>query len=284
MLTIEVKYRPVSWLPFTHKLESKVPQNWGDVSQNQLIAIACLYKSTISDITFLHSMSGLKKRILHKLSDFELYKLMEIVEFVGDQKPYHEFIIKKLQVRSLSFALSLSKQSKQSKGACLFAPQPKLKGVTFGQFIFADTYFANYQQSGDETDLDKFIASLYLGMNEKFEERLIQERYESIGKLKPAIRQAIQLNYQLIHEWLALAYPLIFQKQELSVNDETRNPEPLSDRQAGVSRNTTPWLKVFQNFVGDDILHDEVWAGKPVNTIFAYMTRKYKENARTRNK
>jgi len=283
MLTIEVKYRLVSWLPFIHKLESKVPQNWGDVSQNQLIAIAGLYKSTISDITFLQSMSGLKKRILHKLSDFELYKLMEIVEFVGDQKPYHEFIIKKLQVRSLSFALSLSKGSKQSNGACLLAPQPKLKGVTFGQFIFADTYFANYQQSGDETDLDKFIASLYLGINEKFEERLIQERYESIGKLEPAIRQAIQLNYQLIHEWLALAYPLIFQKQELSVNDETRNPEPLSDRQAGVSRNTTPWLKVFQNFVGDDILHDEVWAGKPVNTIFTYMTRKYKENARKKN-
>jgi hypothetical protein len=91
------------------------------------------------------------------------------------------------------------------------------------------------------------------------------------------IRQAIVLNFQLIHEWLALAYPLIFQKHEQVLNDETRNPEP-------VSRNSSPWIKVFQNFVGDDILHDDVWASKPVNTIFAYMTRKYKENARTRNK
>ena len=111
MLTIEVKYRPVIWLPFNRKVESKVPQNWGDVSQKQLIAIACLYKSAISDITFLKSMSGLKKRILNKLSDFERYKLMEIFEFVGNQKPYHEFIIKKLQVRSLS--------AKQSKGALM---------------------------------------------------------------------------------------------------------------------------------------------------------------------
>ena len=155
----------------------------------------------------------------------------------------------------------------------IYGPSPMLKGVTFGQFIFADTYFANYQQSGDEPDLNKFIASLYLGKNEKFEERLIQERFESIGKLEFNIRQAIVLNYQLIHEWLVLAYPLIFQKHEQVLNDETRNPEP-------VSRNSSPWIKVFQNFVGDDIIHDEVWAAKPVNIIFAYMTRKYKENAR----
>ena len=184
MLTIEVKYRPVSWLPFSGKAESKVPQNWGDVSQKQLIAIAGLYKSAISDIDFLKTMSGLKKNILNKLSDFELYKLMEIFEFVADQKPYHEFIIRNLSV---------------SRHPMLYAPSPKLKGVTFGQFIFADTYFANYQESNDDTDLNKFIASLYLGKNEKFEERLIQERFLCIGKLDMNIRQAIALNYQLIH-------------------------------------------------------------------------------------
>ena len=269
MITIEVKYRNVRWLPFSGKLESKVPQNWGELNQNQLIAVACLFNSGSTDMAFLQSMSGLKKKILYKLSDFERHKLMEIVEFVGEIKPYPEFIIKKLPVRSLS--------AKQLKGTILCAPQPKLKGVTFGQFIFADTYFANYQESKKETDLNKFIASLYLGRNEKFEERLIQEQFESIGKLDLNIRQAIVLNFQLIHEWLALAYPLIFQKQEQVMNDDTRNQET-------VSLNSSPWIKVFQNFVGDDIIHDEVWAAKPVNTIFAYMTRKYKENARTRNK
>jgi hypothetical protein len=257
MLTIEIKYRPVSWLPITLKVASDVPQNWGDVSHKQLIAIACLYKSAISDIVFLKSMSGLKKRILHKLSDFEQYKLTEIFEFVGDQKPYHEFIIRKLSV---------------SHHPMLYAPSPKLKGITFGQFIFADTYFANYQQSNDETDLNKFIASLYLGKNEKFEERLIQERFLCIGKLDVNIRQAIALNYQLIHEWLALAYPLIFQKREELLNETASHPELVS----GSHHDPNQWIKVFQNFVGDDILHDEVWAAKPYNTKYAYMTRKNK--------
>jgi len=258
MLTIEVRYRPIRWIPVIRKENSNLPQNWSDVTQKQLMAISSIYKSSISDMDFLKAMTGLKKKILNKLSDFEHYKLMEIFAFVGDQKPYHEFIVRKLSV---------------SHQPVLYAPSPMLKGVTFGQFIFADTYFANYQQSGDESDLNKFIASLYLGKNEKFEERIIQERFESIGKLEINIRQAIVLNYQLIHEWLALAYPLIFQKQLETISDESTNKaSPVSD--------SSSWIKVFQNFVGDDIIHDEVWAAKPVNTIFAYMTRKYKENAR----
>lgn len=265
MLKVEVRYRPVSWIPITRKASSNVPQNWGDVTQQQLIAIACLYKSAISDIAFLKTMSGLKKRILHKLSDFELYKIMEIFAFVSDQKPYHEFIIRRITI--------------YSKGMFLYAPEGKLKGISFGQFIFADTYFANYQQTGDETDLNKFIASLYFRKDESFDEKRIQSRYSLIGKIDKNTREAIVLNYQLMHEWLALAYPLIFH----TVVELTTIPS-VSDGNIvlpEIQRDPNIWIKVFQNFVGDDIIHDEVWAAKPVNTIFAYMTRKYKENARS---
>jgi len=264
MLKIEVKYHLVNWLPVTRNVNSNVPQNWSDLTQKQLIAIACLYKSAISDINFLKAMSGLKKRILNRLNDFDKYKLMGIFEFVGEQKAHHEFIIRRLELRWLS----LSKP-----GVILFAPEGKLKGITFGQFIFADTYFANYQESQDETDLNKFIASLYLKKDESFDEKLIQSRHFQIGKIDKNIREAIVLNYQLIHEWLALAYPLIFQKREELFNGAT-----VGELVEPVEGNI--WIKVFQNFVGDDILHDEIWAAKPVNTIFAYMTRKYKENAR----
>ena len=230
-------------------------------------------------------MSGLTKQILNKLSDFERYKLMEIFEFVGDQKPHHEFVIKKLPLFKF-WSVSLSNRS--NRGVILFAPEGKLKGITFGQFIFADTYFANYQQSNDETDMNKFIASLHLRKDEIFDEKLIQNRHLQIGKIDKNTREAIVLNYQLIHEWLALAYPLIFQKQtEMLTSMNSVSTEPMPEREAveGNSHQRDPniWIKVFQNFVGDDIIHDEVWAAKPVNTIFAYMTRKYKENARRKN-
>ncbi len=271
MLKIEVKYRPISWLPITRKLNCNVPQYWADVTQKQLVAIACLYKSAISDINFLKAMSGLKKRILNRLNDFERYKLMEIFEFVGDQKPHHEFIVRRIELRRLSLSKPV---------LAIHAPSPKLMGVTFGQFIFADTYFANYQESQDETDLNKFIASLYLKKDEAFDEKLIQSRHFQIGKIDKNTREAIVLNYQLIHEWLALAYPLIFQKRE-EISCESRDKASLvSSPEPEKHHDPNQWIKVFQNFVGDDIIHDEVWAAKPVNTIFAYMTRKYKENAR----
>lgn len=271
MLKIIVTYRPISWIPFTRKLKSNVPQNWGDVNQKQLIAIACIYKSRISDIAFLKEMSGLKKGILKRLSDFENYKIMELIDFIGDQKPHHEFIIRKLSIHR--------------KGLVFYAPEDKLKGITFGQFIFADTYFANYQHSNDETDLNKFIASLYLKKGEPFDEIQIQDHHSKIGKIDKNTREAIVLNYQLMHEWLTLAYPLIFQKREeltstSSENDAAKSPVP----QPIESRDPNIWIKVFQNFVGDDILHDEIWAAKPVNTIFSFMTRKYKENARSHKK
>ncbi len=265
MLKIEVKYRPIGWLSFTRKVDSNLPQNWADVTQKQLIAITRLYKSAISDINFLEALTGLKKGILNKLSDYERYKLMEIFEFVGDLKPFHEFIIRKISI--------------YRKGMILYAPEGKLKGITFGQFIFADTYFANYQHSGDETDMNKFIASLYLRKDELFDEKRIQNRHPQIGKIDKNIREAIVLNYQLMHEWLALAYPLIFH----TVSELTTIPSVTDGNIVlpEIQRDPNIWIKVFQNFVGDDIIHDEVWAAKPVNTIFAYMTRKYKENARS---
>lgn len=264
MKGIRIKYRPFSWIPVYRTVNANFPQNWGEISAGQLLAIVSLGSNKISELKFLSRLSGIKACILKRFDDYQIFRLSELLEFINDRNPHHEFIIRKLSV---------------PHHQTLFAPNAKLKGVTFGQFIFADSYFANFQESGNEADLNKFIASLYLGKNEKFEERLIQERFECIRMLNKSIRQAIVLNYLLIHEWLTLAYPLIFQKQEEKASPGTEQVDTTSAK-----RDPNQWIKIFQNFVGDDILHDDEWASKPVNTIFAYMTRKYKENARTRNK
>ena len=220
-------------------------------------------------------MSALPMRILKRTDDYERFKLMEQLEFISDRRAFHEFIIQEIRLSKLIRPA----REYGMRGPLLHAPEPKLKGVTFGQFIFADTYFSNYLESNDETDLNKFIAALYLRKDEKFDESLIKARYPYVGKINRTTREAIVINYQLIHEWLSLAYPLIFQRRR-----EMSEIAPLPEQPAGVSKgDSNIWIKVFQNFVGDDILHDDMWASKPVNTIFAYMTRKYKESARSKN-
>ncbi|HCY41770.1 MAG TPA: hypothetical protein DHV48_10505 [Prolixibacteraceae bacterium] len=258
MISLSIRYQSIPMVPLRKNINGSMPQFWAELSANQLIAVASLSQNAISELKFLNRMTGIPIRALKKLSDFERYKITENLASVLEMKAHHRFIIPELKL---------------SKKCRLYAPQAKLKAVSFAQFIFADTYFGNYQETGNEADLNKFIASLYLKQDELFDEKHIQLRHSQIGKIDKKIRQAIVLNFQLIHEWLALAYPLIFQKNVQVVENESRNPEP-------ISRNSSPWIKVFQNLVGDDILHDEVWAAKPVNTIFAYMTRKYKENVR----
>lgn len=267
MKPVTIKYRPISFIPAYRTVSGNFPQNWGEVSAKQLIAIACIYKNRISDLAFLKTMSGLPIRILKRTDDYERFKLMEQLEFISDRRAFHEFIIRKLDI--FKYAPNLFRDS------ILYAPEGKLKGVTFGQFIFADTYFSNYQASQDEDDLNKFIAALYLRPKISFEEKLIQCNYRYIGKIDRSTREAIAINYSLIREWLALAYPLIFQRKT--------EQEFISNAEEKPKHDQTAWIKIFENFVGDDMLHYDDWAARPINHIFSFMTRKYKENARGKN-
>ena len=106
-----------------------------------------------------------------------------------------------------------------------FAPQNQnSKRVTFGQFIFLDTYFANYQESRDKTDLNKFIAAAYLPFGQRFTEPVIDANYEWVAKTDILSREAIVINYYLIRDWLCEVYPLVFQRktEQQIKEDETK--------------------------------------------------------------
>ncbi len=266
MKELTLRYRPFLLIRFYRTISVNYPESWAEINASQLVAIACLYNQALTDVQFISKMFALPKKIVRRFAPFELFKIMQCIEFIADRKPFHEFIIKELPISSV-FGLHAS-------GSLLFAPLPKLKGVTFGQFIFADTYFADYQRTQKQEDLHKFIAALYLKKGEIFRESVI-ERHSLINRIDRHTLEAIYINYNLLREWLALAYPLIFQHHD---SRDKAHSESHPELVSGSVQNT--WIKVFQNIVGDDILHDDQWADKPINTIFQFMTRKYKENAR----
>lgn len=260
MKTIEINYRPMPFIPFTRTIKGSLPERWSEINARQLIAIARMFRNNGSETNYLSALLGISKRIVRKMGDFQKYQLHEYFTFLSDFKPHSEFIISEL---SLSWPVPVN----------YLAPKPKLKGMSFGQFIYVDSYFNNYRHSKDPADLHKFMASLYLRENDVFSEQLLDCRYPNFKKLKPEITEAAVINWQLIREWLSAAYPLLFQRHSEMVKTE-------STEQPTYDPNT--WIKVFQNFVGDDILHDDLWAAKPIHTIFQYMTRKHKENIRSK--
>jgi hypothetical protein len=146
--------------------------------------------------------------------------------------------------------------------------------MTFGQFIFVESYFSSYQTDKNPGDLHKFVASLYLPELHGFDENKIPEDALSFSKVKPEILDAIVINYVLVKEWLGLAYPLVFERED---DTETAKPKKLNK-----SNNDSGWIKVFESIVGDDIINQDKYALLPVHTVLRWMTNKIKENRKQR--
>ena len=201
----------------------------------------------ISEFRFLCILTGIPGRILRRLSSYELFKISELAEPFFQNKPYHEFIIKSIANDQL------------------LSPKPKLKNVSFGQFIFADTYFCNFSENKNKDDLNKFIASLYLPHNTTFKEKYIEQNFNLVNTVDAPTLQAITINYQLIREWLTLAYPLIFFKS-------ADNPSKIKQL------DSTNWIKVIDALVGDDVVNHDRYAKMPLHNVFRYMSTRIKEN------
>lgn len=255
MEKITLEYQPFSFLKYTRKFEGQFPSTFEELNQSQLLAITGLINQTISETTFLKIMTGLPEFVINKLEDYSRYQLMLLFGPFTDIIPYHAFIIPKVKTSS----------------GHIVSPKPKLAGMTFAQFIFIESYFSSYQSDKNEADLHKFIASLYMPANRSFNENDVKTWALSVTKIKPQILDAIVINYVLIKEWLALAYPLVFQREE--ENEEVSKPKKHNQ-----PSNNSAWLKIYESVVGDDLVNHDRYAFIPLHNVLRWMTTKIKEN------
>lgn len=252
MNSIEIKYFPLPLLPWERTVSGSYPEKWEEVSARQLIAIARNIKGEIDNLSFLHCMTGVNKRLLKKLSAFRLYKINELFNFIADRKEYNSFILNKITIEGLHF----------------YPPHPKLKKMSFGQFIFAETHFGNWQDKHEPAEAARFMAALYLPHDFKFTEDIIEENMHVFKKTDPVTFEAVTLNYLLIKQWLTQIYPLVFQHDD---------GEALKNGVQKKQRDPMAWVKIFETLVGDDLINQDRWAEMPVHNIFRYMSHKIKE-------
>jgi len=252
MINIAIEY-PI--LFFRRTAKSKVPSSWAELTPQQFIAISRTVNGIEPDFRFLSVLTGFDQNLLKKLSPFDLFKLSEAIDFIGRAgNSYSEFLISKIP------------------GTDFVAPKPKLARLTFGQFIYTESYYNDWLSGKDEITLNKFIASIYLNPNEKFKSELIGNNAVKIKSVSMDIRQAIAFNYGLIMIWLQKCYPLIFQE-----NAEARRDSSSSTVK---QTNQSQWLKTFELLVGDDLIHQDRYAELSVHAVLRYLTNKYKESSR----
>ena len=269
MNTIEIKYFPLPIIPWERTAAGSFPEKWEEVNAAQLVAIARNIRGETDNLSFLQRMTGINKAALKKLSGFRLYKINELLNFTADKKAHNTFILNKITIAGLYF----------------FPPQPKLKKMSFGQFIFADTHFGNWQNSKDSGEAARFMASLYLPADLKFTEYLIEENMHTFQKTDPVTLEAVTLNYLLIKEWLAQIYPLLFQHDDDHTSSnlplakgESPQGEGVNDAKPKKPHDPMAWMKIFETLVGDDLINQDRYADMPVHNIFRYMSRKIKES------
>ena len=258
MRKVTIQYQPFKRLKFSRYHTGNFPSDWNDTTPKQLIAITCLMKRSISDVQFLSIMTGLSKRIIKKLDDYQRFQLIELFDTFHSDKPYNEFIIDKLFCGDI----------------VLFKPETKLKNVTFGQFIFIDTYFTEYQNTSSQEDLNKFIAAAYLPFGQTFTDKSIITNYKKTAKLDLITKEAIVINYHLIRDWLCEVYPLVFQK---STENLTENQNP-NKKEKPKNNTNNGWLNILENIIGDDIINQDKYSNLSLHSTLRFLTNKIKAN------
>ena len=247
-------------------LTRNVPEKWSELSPRQFLTVASLYRQRTVDKRFFRRFLSLPGRALD-MPDYLLYKLSELCEFVNDiRKPFDRFYLHRI-----------------SNG--LYAPGARLKGMSFEQFMHADTWFAKYLQTGEDEHLNLLVASLYMRKHETFvlppqrnfhffrkRKRLlnIEERVKDIARLDADTRYAVFLNFVMIRTWLSKAFPFLF-----PVSDE--------DKKMKGNGKSTAWLDIFDAFVGDDIPDIDSYRALPAATAFRILNKRIR-NAQTRKR
>lgn len=243
MISVNIEYYPYWSLRKKRLIRASFPSSWRELTAEQLCVVRDVSNNSIPEEKVLQIFLGIRKRLVSALSAWQRFNILRCLYFLDKVEAVESFIIPRL--------------------GRFVAPKPRLAGVTFGQFVFADTYYFSYIQ-GAKDDLNRLIASFYL--DGTFDEYKIEANAKIISSFPLKTREAIALNYSLIREWLAQQYIYVFEKPD----DEEMAKNQGKKRQA-------EWVKIFDNVVGDDVVNADLYAKMELSTAMRYMDRKIKE-------
>ena len=259
MIPVELKKK--RWYGIEKTYKGSVPEKWSELNHKQFVAIASIIRTQQFNFKPLQAITGINKSLLEQLDNVELYHLIEQLNWINEAAPMNRFIIK-----------SVGKY---------VTPADMYENVSWGRFIYIDTYLCDYIENQKNETLNLLCSHLFFSKKNKtepFNHNLSCER--AISRLITSIdineRYALMINSLMLREWLAIKFPLIFPKpkpgQEKTADDEKR---------AGKTQN--PWIKMHNAIVGDNIADYERYAELPCLVVLRYITQKIKENAKKRS-
>lgn len=235
----------------------EVPEHFSEMTERQFLAVAGLTKGWLKEEAFFCQFFSLKPSLLASIDAFQLYVLMEQLNFLRTTEPIEEFIITSVSALHGGRKVTLT------------APGKKLSGMTFQQFMSVDQFYNWYVFTEKDDFLLSMIASLYLKEGEPFDQLVLSERIEGIRSVKEntlEILDAVAMQWALIRLWLAQSYTFLFPG---SGGKEAGRPKKKEKPQS--------WLAVFDALVGDELTRIDTYRTLQAMDVLRVVNRRIKD-------
>lgn len=207
MITVELSYRMVPWLPFKKYVKASHPEGWAELDTFQFADVVEFINKPYdknSHTALINSLLDLKD----PLTDFP-EEIIKLHAFIKDSYPIRAWVIKSLAV----------------KNQILLGPSDEFRNVTIGEFIFGDTYFLEYVKTNSPESLGRFLSCFYRPVDAKgennytyednrvkFNPRHTVEWVKEFDVIDEGIKNAIAFNYKNIRGWIQDKYSWVFPK------------------------------------------------------------------------
>lgn len=249
----ELKFVYPGFLFVSKEVTVKIPETWPEMNERQFLLAVRLQQQEINDITLISQFFGISERVISKISNFELYSLINLIDFlVYPKATINYFIINRIPKTKL------------------LSPATKLRDITMKRFILFDTLFFDYLNNKQEKDLLRMVAMLYMKEGECSESVDIDKRVDFLKKnVDGTILNAVLLNYIFVRKWLAKAFRHVFSFVEDDDTElkKTRVPTP--------SKPTRPdWIRIVDDFASNDITNLEKYHRMKATVFFRLMNRR----------
>ncbi len=199
------------------KRKFEFPSNWDKINGSDFTTIYRFVNKEIEEAELIACLIKGKLKHLAKVpGTYFAEAFLPLLKFL-EREPVTNWYFDKIQ---------------RNTDVILYGPSDNYGTILTGEFAFADTYFAKFQETMDETFLDKCMAVLMRERDEDadensqsfngdfrlpFNENLIGKQAERLAKLPQAIKMAFAWNYIIFRTFIETNYKWVFQKS--SKND-----------------------------------------------------------------
>lgn len=249
-----------------------LPENWNEISANDLLSIAHLLIITKNPVDF-------KTKLFLRITGLQVCR---VAEHVIDEKCY--IMLKKgdkrymVSTTDLSFVIDVldflflkvtdkdgnidylvdSKIIKnllpviQHDFIKYYGPADALTNILFEEYIFCETYYQNYIKTNKESDLDMLIAVMYRkkdatadkisthfrgDLREPFNSFLIEANAKKLKSLNAAEKKAIYLFYYGCRSYIIKKFDIVFNSKKETAADNVSTFESMMKLVNALSQN-----------------------------------------------